>query len=148
MDLQRITDTLTIDEDVRLVVYLDSDDNPTVGRGHLVQLKDKLHVGDKITPEQMEIFYKADIQEAITSARSLVPNFDKHPSEVQDVIVMMAFNMGYKRLSGFREFLKALRVEDYAWAAREMLDSLWHRQLGARPERLAATVRKYASTKP
>ena len=48
----------------------------------------------------------------------------------------MCFNLGYPRLSGFKNFLAALEFEDWETAAEEMMDSRWSEQVGERAERL------------
>ncbi len=50
-----------------------------------------------------------------------------HPT-AQKVIIDMAYNMGGPRLRGFKELQKALRQQDYNWAAEEMMDSRWFRE--------------------
>lgn len=60
----------------------------------------------------------------------------------QDVLVSMAYNMGWPRLSGFKRALAAMKAHDYGLAAAEMLDSDWARkQVPARARRLAAQMR-------
>jgi lysozyme len=46
----------------------------------------------------------------------------------QNVLVEMAFQLGFDGLRGFRRMLAALRRHDYAGAAREGLDSKWARE--------------------
>ena len=46
----------------------------------------------------------------------------------QNVLVEMAFQLGFDGLRGFRRMLAALRRRDYAGAAREGLDSKWARE--------------------
>ncbi len=54
----------------------------------------------------------------------------------QAVLMDMCFNLGWPRLSGFRKMLAALRIADYAGAAKEMEDSAWFRQVGKRAKTL------------
>jgi lysozyme len=60
----------------------------------------------------------------------------------QRVLMNMCFNMGWLRLSGFTKFLTALEHGDYNVAAGEMLDSIWHEQVGDRAKRLADQMRR------
>jgi lysozyme len=55
----------------------------------------------------------------------------------QGVLANMAYNLGVPRLSGFTLMWAAIAVSDWAEAARQMLSSLWARQVGARAIRLA-----------
>ena len=52
----------------------------------------------------------------------------------------MMFNMGRTRLSGFKNFKKALEAEDWKKAAVEGRDSKWYRQVTNRAERLMSRM--------
>ena len=67
-------------------------------------------------------------------ARALSP-------ERQAVLVNMAFNLGIAGLLAFKRMLAACERGEYAAAAREMLDSVWAKQVGARAVRLAEQMR-------
>jgi lysozyme len=58
------------------------------------------------------------------------------------VLVNMIFNMGGRRLAGFRKMLAALQKKEYEQAAVEMLASAWAEQVGDRALRLAEQMRK------
>jgi lysozyme len=58
------------------------------------------------------------------------------------VLVEMIFNMGVKGLMSFRRMLAALGRADYQEAAREMLNSRWAEQVGARAVELANIMRE------
>jgi lysozyme len=53
----------------------------------------------------------------------------------------MCFNLGIARLRGFKKMLAAMQAGDVETAAKEMLDSTWAKQVGARAHRLAAQWR-------
>lgn len=55
----------------------------------------------------------------------------------QDVVFSMVFNLGMPRFKGFKKFIEALRVQNYAKAADEMLSSLWAQQVGLRAQELS-----------
>ena len=55
----------------------------------------------------------------------------------QRVLINMCFNMGIDRLLGFQRMIVAIIAERWDEAAREMLDSTWAHQVGARADRLA-----------
>ena len=52
----------------------------------------------------------------------------------------MCFNLGYPRLSKFKNFLAAMQENDFETAAVEMMDSKWANQVGKRAERLKQRV--------
>ena len=51
-------------------------------------------------------------------------------------------NLGLPKLMRFQNFQQALKEKDYKKASREMLDSLWARQLPNRSKRLAKQMRE------
>ena len=60
----------------------------------------------------------------------------------QMVLLNMAFNMGRKRLSGFKKMWAAIAAGDFTRAAVEMLDSKWALQVGPRAAELAEWMEK------
>lgn len=58
-----------------------------------------------------------------------------------NVLINMCFNIGIKRLSGFKKMWQALSVGDYDEASRQMLDSKWAKQVGFRSDELASIMR-------
>ena len=63
-------------------------------------------------------------------------NWDGFPGEVQEILVNMLFNMGRPRLGKFKKMNRALEYGDWKEAAVQGRDSLWHKQVGNRAERL------------
>ncbi|MDT4879646.1 hypothetical protein FQZ97_1153420 [compost metagenome] len=87
--------------------------------------------------DEIDLMLANDVREAIVDARKLFPTFDELDDVRQEVLVNMTFNLGAVRLSGFKKFRAAVRAANWALAAREMLDSKWATQVGARAQRLA-----------
>lgn len=56
------------------------------------------------------------------------------------VLVMMSFNLGMPKLSGFKNTLRAVREGRWQSAARGMLSSKWAQQVGARANELASMM--------
>ena len=50
------------------------------------------------------------------------------PDEGKDVIYEMCYQLGISGVSKFKKTLVYLENKEYRMAAKEMLDSLWHRQ--------------------
>jgi len=61
---------------------------------------------------------------------------------MQKVLIEIVFKLGMLRLSGFKKMLAALDSRDYAQAAKEMEDSKWAKQVGARAQTLAKQMRE------
>ena len=71
---------------------------PTLGVGHLVVQGDKhygLPIGTEVSAEDVDTYLADDVEVALSNARSLYPDFDVLPSEVQLIIANMIFNLGY-----------------------------------------------------
>lgn len=95
----------------------------------------------KFSREMAEHKLKEVIDYAVSDARRLVPNFDTQPDVIKTVLVSMAYNMGYKTLSTFKNTLRAAREGNYAAMADGMEKSLWYRQTGHRARELVKRVR-------
>tara|TARA_B110000090_G_scaffold206654_1_gene256480 strand:- start:2173 stop:2619 length:447 start_codon:yes stop_codon:yes gene_type:complete len=141
MNRVAVFETLKIDEGVKYEIYKDHLGYPTFGVGHLVLESDAEYgaeVGTKITKERVEECFQHDLDTSISECHALYGegSFDDFPEEVQGVLVNMMFNMGRTRLSKFKNFTRALENKDWPQAAIDGRDSLWHRQVTNRAERL------------
>jgi lysozyme len=141
MNRENIFEQLKIDEGVKYEVYLDHLGYPTFGVGHLIQKTDPefgAEPGTPISEERVWEAFEVDLETAVNECYALYGpgTFTNFPSEVQEVLVNMMFNMGRPRLSGFKKFNAALLESDWSKAADEMVDSLWYRQVGVRATRL------------
>jgi GH24 family phage-related lysozyme (muramidase) len=79
---------------------------------------------------------------------SLVPGLSRifsdwinQPFAVQTVLLNMAYNMGIKRLSEFKNTFKYLLARDYDAAGTNLKKSLWYKQVGDRADELIKRVR-------
>ena len=134
-----IYEQLKIDEGVVYEVYKDHLGYPTFGVGHLVLESDPEFgkpVGTPVDEDRVNDCFEKDLDTAISECKVLYEDFDDMPGEVQEVLVNMMFNMGRTRLSGFKNFKKALDEGDWAKAGIEGRDSKWYRQVTNRAERL------------
>ncbi len=128
---------LVRDEGMRLKPYTDTVGKVTIGVGR--NLDD---VG--ISEAEALAMLDADIDRSMADLDRTLPWLFERPEPVQRALVNMCFNLGWPRLSGFRNMLAALEAGDYDRAAAEALDSRWARQVGARAERIAALFREGA----
>ncbi len=95
------------------------------------------------TDEQIEAAFEADIAEAIHDAASFGWWHVLNPIR-QAVIVAMCFQLGRRGVAGFTRMASAIKASKWHEAAREMLDSKWHRQTPQRANRLAKLMRNGA----
>jgi lysozyme len=81
------------------------------------------------------------IAEAIADLDRNLPWWRQLNDARQDVLVNMAFNMGWPTLSTFHNTLAAVKAGDYERADVGMLASRWAQQTKGRAKRLAAQMR-------
>lgn len=94
-----------------------------------------------ITEAEASFLLVEDVKKCRAECQKSFVWFEAMDRDRQDVIVELDFNMGLKRLLGFKKMLAACARKDYEAAAREMLDSLWARQVGKRAQTLAAIMK-------
>lgn len=134
MDIALLEKELKRDEGERLFPYVDTVGKTTIGVGR--NLTDK-----GISPEESALLLHNDIQHAMRMLDASLPWWKNLTDARQRVLANMCFNLGITRLRGFRKTLAAMQSGDVETAAREMLDSTWAKQVGARAHRLAAQWR-------
>ena len=128
--LEQTADSLKRDEGRRPKPYQDTQGVWTVGYGH------NLSGGPPLSEAAMTQILEDDLLLVDTACRALPVWYALSPAR-QGVLLNMAFNLGFDGLLRFQQMHAALRAGDYERAAREMLDSRWAQQVGARADRLA-----------
>jgi hypothetical protein len=76
------------------------------------------------------------MKEVKKMAKSWIPSLEKHPSDVQEVIIEMTYQMGNK-VKGFKKTKALIEAKDYKGASVEMLDSKWAREFRTRAKALS-----------
>lgn len=133
MDIQRLMTALKRDEGKSLKPYRCTAGRLTIGYGRNLQ-----DVG--ITDTEAEILLENDVL-AVINQLTRYQTFLDLDSVRQEVLANMCFNLGLSRLMQFKKMWAALQVEDFEEAAKQMIDSAWYHQVGARAERLVAAMR-------
>ncbi len=134
MNKTRVAERLQADEDFRAHAYQDTEGVWTIGYGLNLQEW-------TISQELAERFLFDGIRTAEVDARLLFPTFDELTDARQEVLVNMAYNLGRSRLGKFVNTRRAIAEADWQWAAEEMLDSKWAKQVKGRALRLAEIMR-------
>ncbi len=118
----------------RKTPYTDSEDNLTIGIGHLVFKP--LH------NDVIEFIFMYDVQEAVERIRKKQPWIFTHKMSQtrRNAFVEMVFNLGITRFGKFRKMIKAAKVKDWQAAHDEALDSLWAKQVKGRAKTLAKQI--------
>ena len=140
MDRNLLKEEIKEHEGVVYGIYEDTLGLKTAGVGHLLREgEDKLDWSD---PEVVEKYFAEDLDVAIGDARKFSPvDFDGLQESIQHALVNLSFNLGYNRLSKFRNFRAALARGDYQAAADELVDSKWYTQVGRRGPELENVFR-------
>ena len=95
--------------------------HPTIGYGRNVQDRG-------LSQEIVESMLLKDIFEFNEILNRHLYWFRDMPQQIQEVLLNMAFQMGFRGLTGFVKTLGYLKQKQFAEAADEMLDSQWARE--------------------
>ena len=120
------------------IPYRDSVGALTIGYGALI---DPDH-GGGLYEEEAEFLLRNRLLKALDETSNAFSFFEDLSQNRQDVLVEMVFNMGLRRVKGFKKMLQALSEQDYPRAADEMLDSRWARQVKGRANTLAELMQQ------
>ena len=146
MNLVTLQDEIANDEGVVYETYHCSLGHLTGGIGHLITEWDEEFyekpIGTKVPNQQVNDWFTKDIAVTINDCKIIFDNFDSLPEEAQLVIANMCFQLGRPRLSKFKNFIAAVKDEDWQRAGDEMQDSRWYKQTTNRADRLIARITK------
>jgi lysozyme len=131
---QKLKGLLTQHESYRKFPYSDITGHLTVGIGR--NLSDR---GISLT--EASYLLDDDIIYFYSRLSSLLHFFTQLDENRQIALVDMCFNLGVQGFLNFKNMILALESGDYERAAKEMLDSKWAEQVGARADTLSNIVR-------
>ena len=157
VDVKDLYEEISSDEGKILHAYLCTELHATVGIGHKILDTDpekELEIygvnweevpdDQCITEHRCYVLFQEDVQIAIGGCMNIYSNWDELPQEMQHVLVNMAFQMGQRGLSNFKNMKAAIEEQDFAKTAVEMMDSRWASQTPERAERLKLRVERLA----
>lgn len=121
-------------EGLRLKPYRCSANKLTIGVGR--NLED---VG--ISEPEAHYLLENDLKSCEQVCQYTFPWFEKLNVLRQGIIIEMVFNLGIIGFLGFKKMIKALSIQDFVGASREMLDSRWAEQVGQRANRLSMMMK-------
>ena len=144
MDKYQLREELANDEGCKYEVYHDHLGYPTFGIGHLITDDDPecgASVGTEVDSNRVQEAFETDVETVLSDCERLYVQFEHLPEEVKLIIANMMFNMGYTRLSKFKGMKRCVDARDWEWAADEMVDSKWYKQVTRRADRLVVRMR-------
>lgn len=133
-DRQALVNSVATHEGFRAKPYTDTVGKLTIGYG-----RNLTNVG--ISRKEAAFLLANDLDAAEQSCRDAFDWFDQLSPARQRVLIEMAFNLGFRKLLGFGQTLKACQEGRYADAAARMLTSRWAQQVGQRAVTLAEQMR-------
>lgn len=111
--------------------YPDAKGRFAVGWGHSIS-RAEVPRHRNLSLDHLTQFYQVDFARAYAAAITQIPNWDEQPNEVRVLLVSLAYNTGATGFSRFTRFKQAIIQRDYLAAARELRESKWASQVGAR----------------
>lgn len=135
MNEQALAKQLSIDEDRRKRIYIDTKGKVTGGVGR--NLTDRGFSDDEI-----DLMLSNDIRGVCADLDRALPWWRNISDNRQQVLANMCFNMGITKLLGFHNTLRMVAAGMYQQASVEMLNSQWANDVGDRAKRLSKVMRE------
>lgn len=132
-----VADNIKAEEGWRAHVYPDSLGFATLGYGFLVDSRR----GEGLPKAVADYWLNFNLRKITDELTEKWPAFVLQPTEVQEALTELSYQIGVAGLLKFGKMLEALQNGNRALAAIEALDSTWHKQTPARAERVAARIR-------
>jgi len=130
---------LTRHEGLRLKPYKCTAGFLTIGIGRNIETRG-------ITKQEAEYLLSNDIDHFTAELNKRMFRFSSLPDLAKIVLIDMAFNMGVDGLLKFSKTLSLISAGKYKEASKEMLDSLWAKQVKGRAIRLSNLLRTQTNT--
>lgn len=130
---KELSKQLRRDEGVEESAYTDSLGYLTIGVGRLIDKRK----GGRLRDNEIEFLLQNDIQEVSQALSVRLPWTKRLDPARLGVLQNMAFNLGVDGLLAFKKTLRLVEAGDYQAASKEMLNSKWASQVGARAQRLS-----------
>jgi len=120
----------------RHVAYEDHLGYLTIGIGRLIDRRR----GGGLSDEEAEHLLSNDIETVQFALQTRLPWFGTLSSARKAALINMAFQLGVSGLMTFKKSLTHMEAGNYAWAAKEFLNSRWAKQTPARAKRVTRQI--------
>lgn len=117
-------------EGFRNKVYLCTAGKKTIGYGRNIEDRG-------VTRSEAQFMLDNDIEMCEEDCKDLFDNFNDLSEIRKAILIDMCYNLGRNRLSKFVNLRRAIDNSNWQIASKEMLNSLWAKQVGKRAERLS-----------
>lgn len=122
---QQLEDLLKLREGIRLDVYPDTRDRATVGIGHLVLDADNLDVGDSITQDQCDAFFRKDAMGAMDAAQRQMAEAGISSANFLPWLASVNFQLGTNWTHEFAQTWHMITGGNYVGAANHLSSTAW-----------------------
>jgi lysozyme len=129
-----LRDELIRDEGCKATVYTDTEGHLSIGIG--------VNLDAGLYPEEIDFLLKNRIRIAESDLDRNVPWWRSLSDARQRSLINMCFNLGWAKLSQFKNMLAHLQAGNYDQAADDATHSVWSSQVGARSQRIAKLIRE------
>jgi lysozyme len=129
--MQDIKDWVKNCEGLKLHMYQDTTDHPTIGWGR--------NLDNGLSIDEAQLLFDNDFNRTVKELESQ-DWYNRQPVTVKNALINMNFNLGISKLLEFKNMITALKQGEYANAAREALNSLWAEQVGQRAKDVAVMI--------
>mgnify|MGYP003632221806 FL=1 len=159
VNVKELYEEISADEGKVLHAYLCSELHPTVGIGHKILDTDpdknleiyginweKVPKDQHITEHRCYVLFQEDVQKAISGCMNIYDSWEELPKELQHILINMAFQLGQRGLSRFKNMKAAVEDQNWTLAAVEMMDSRWAEH--QTPERALRLSKRVAALEP
>ena len=130
MNLDKVAESLILDEGFEGMPYKDHLGKDTIGIGTLLP----------ITKEEAIMLLKSRLTNKLNELLDREPWVKNLPEEVQVVLGNMSYQLGISGLLNFKKMLTALKERKFVLAASHGLDSRWAKQTPKRAKRLMKII--------
>ena len=148
--MQSLINQLKIDEGFRNKAYHCTEGRLTIGYGYNLDAnclnlpKPMLdnYVAHGMLEEEASMLLLRCVNDCVMQCEHNFDWWSKLNKTRQDAITNMVFNIGIGKFLGFKNTIYALSSGDWACASKELLNSKWAAQVGARAQRIANAIKE------
>jgi hypothetical protein len=137
-----IAERIRVDHPAALTVHHDAAAMLRVGINHLVTARDSLRLGDVVSLEQVEYFFKLDFEECIKRCFNYSIIFYAFTPEMQKNVAALVYLTAGPRI-WLKDLFTKIENKDYSGAIEILEKSVWnHRDTNPIVQRVISTLKK------